>query len=132
MPTQANPIKRAERYMARAHALLSEKAGRDGRLYSNRKYVKLAGNAAWKGVLVALDAVLDVKSDLKNDQLPYFKDYLAAATKKDEKIYALLLTAHDGLNYAMSGDGNLSYILSQTALSMGKDVIAWCEKIYTP
>jgi hypothetical protein len=130
MPTQANPIKRAERYMARAHALLSEKAGRDGRLYSNRKYVKLAGNAAWKGVLVALDAVLDVKSELKNDDIPSFKDYLAAATKKDEKMYVILLTAHDSLSYSMSGDGNLSCVVAQAALSMGKDVIAWCEKMY--
>jgi hypothetical protein len=117
--------------MAHARTLLSEKAGKDGDIYTDSKYVKLAGHAAWNGVLVALDAVFDVGSKLeKNSPLPDFKDYHAALFQKDKKMHTVLLTAYDGLYKSMGYDGNLSYKAAQAFLSTGKDVIAWCEKNY--
>jgi len=49
-----HPIREAERYLQNARQMLSEKAGKEGEYYSDRKYVKLAGHAAWCGILVAL------------------------------------------------------------------------------
>ncbi|GHT53224.1 hypothetical protein FACS189451_04920 [Bacteroidia bacterium] len=46
-----DPIKEAERYLDNARTILSEKAGKNGNYYSDSKYVKLAGHAAWCGVL---------------------------------------------------------------------------------
>jgi len=37
---------------------LSEKAGKEDGYYQDTKYVKLAGHAAYAGILVALDAYL--------------------------------------------------------------------------
>ena len=56
-----NEILEAERYIQNARQILSEKAGKDGEYYTDRKYVKLAGHAAWCGVLIAIDAALNVK-----------------------------------------------------------------------
>jgi hypothetical protein len=133
MPTLSNPIKEAERYLSNARTILSEKAGKDGDLYTDQKYVRMAGNTAWNGVLVALDAVFDVRSKLKkNNQRPDFQDYHAAVAKRDKKMHGMLLAAYDSLHKSMGYDGNLGYKIAQDSLSYGKAVIAWCEKIYTP
>ena len=65
-----NPIQEAERYLKKARAILSEKAGKDGGYYTDRKYVRMAGHTAWMGVLIALDAALQVKAGLKKGQRP--------------------------------------------------------------
>jgi len=52
-----NPIYEAERYLQNAREILSEKAGKDGDYYSDRKYVKMAGHTAWCGVLLASDNI---------------------------------------------------------------------------
>jgi len=65
---QSNAIQEAERYIQNARQILSEKAGKDSEYYTDRKYVKLAGHAAWCGVIVALDAVLQVQDGLKDAQ----------------------------------------------------------------
>jgi len=132
MPPQANPIKEAEHYMDNARTLLSEKAGKDGELYTDNKYVRMAGHTAWCGVLVALEAVFNIRSKLKKSQRPDFQDYHTAVAKRDKKMHALLLAAYDSLHKTMGYDGYLNYKFVQGALSMGNDVIAWCEKIYTP
>jgi hypothetical protein len=132
MPPHVNPIKEAERYMDNARTFLSEKAGKDGNYYTDDKYVRIAGHTAWCGVLVALEAVFNIKSKLKKDQRPDFQDYHTAVAKRDKKMHALLLAAYDSLHKTMGYDGNLNYPIVQNALSTGRDVIAWCEKIYTP
>ena len=42
-----NPIYEAECYLQNAREILSEKAGKDGDYYTDRKYVKMAGYTAW-------------------------------------------------------------------------------------
>ena len=54
---ETNQIQEAERYIQNARQLLSEKAGKDGEHYTDRKYVKLAGHAAWCGILVAFNII---------------------------------------------------------------------------
>jgi hypothetical protein len=125
-------MKEAERYMANARALLSEKAGKHGDYYTDSKYVRMAGHTAWCGVLVALDAVFDVRSNLKKELRPDFQDYHAAVAKRDKKMHAMLLAAYDGLHKTMGYDGSLKFPAVQAYLSLGQDVIAWCKKIYTP
>ena len=53
MATLKHPIQEAERYLQNARQILSEKAGKDGDYYIDKKYVKMAGHAAWCGVLIA-------------------------------------------------------------------------------
>ena len=127
---QSNPIQEAERYIENARNLLSEKAGKDGEYYTDRKYVKLAGHAAWCGVLVALDAALKVKAGMKKGQRPDIKDYQEAISKVDRKMTRHLMSSYDTLHKALGYDGNLKYVIVQEGLRDAQNIIDWAGKYY--
>ena len=130
MATLKHPIQEAERYLENARTILSEKAEKEGEYYSDSKYVKMAGNTAWNGVLVALDAILNVKNGLKKNQRPEFKDYQEAMSKKDGKMTRPLLSAYESLHKTLGYDGNLRYKIVQDSLLQAKLIIDWCGKNY--
>ena len=125
-----NPIEEAERYLENARRILSEKAEKEGNYYYDSKYVKMAGNTAWNGVLVALDAVLDVRKNLKKGQRPDFQDYQIAVYKKDSKMNQTLLGAYESLHKALGYDGNPNYKIVQAAMEDGKLVVSWAAGLY--
>ena len=125
-----HPIREAERYLENARRILSEKAEKDGDFYNDSKYVKMAGNTAWNGVLVALDAVLEVRAGMKREQRPEFKDYQAAMAKKDNKMTRPLLGAYESLHKSMGYDGNPRYKIVQDSLDQAKMILDWAEKHY--
>jgi len=123
-----NPIYEAERYLQNAREILSEKAGKDGDYYSDRKYVKMAGHTAWCGVLLALDAVLGIKKGLKRNQRPDFNDYQEAVSKIDNKMNRPLLNSYETLHKTLGYDGNLNYTVVQAALKEAQLIIDWASK----
>jgi hypothetical protein len=125
-----HPIREAERYLQNARQILTEKAEKDGNFYNDSKYVKMAGNTAWNGVLVALDAALGVRSGLKKNQRPEFKDYQAAISKKDSKMTRPLLGAYESLHKTLGYDGNPNYTIVQASLENAKLIIDWAGKNY--
>jgi hypothetical protein len=125
-----HPIREAERYLQNARQILSEKAGKDGDYYNDRKYVKMAGNTAWNGVLVALDAVLGVRGNLKKNQRPDFKDYLTAIAVKDNKMTRPLLFAYESLHKTLGYDGNARYKIVQDSMDQAKMILDWADKHY--
>jgi hypothetical protein len=125
-----NPILEAERYLQNARQLLSEKAEKEGDYYNDSKYVRMAGNTAWNGVLIALDAVLNVRAGLKKGQRPEFKDYQAAITKKDAKMSRPLLYTYESLHKVLGYDGNPRYKIVQDSLEQAKMILDWAEKNY--
>jgi len=125
-----HPIREAERYLQNARQILSEKAEKDGNYYNDSKYVKMAGNTAWNGVLVALDAVLQIRANLKKGQRPDFKDYEEAISKVDSKMTRPLLGAYESLHKAMGYDGNPVYKVVQSSLEQAKIMIDWADKHY--
>jgi hypothetical protein len=126
-----NPIQEAERYIQNARRLLSEKAGKDGEYYTDRKYVKMAGHTAWCGVLVALDAALKIREGMKKGQRPDIKDYVEAVGKIDLKMPRILMTSYDVLHKALGYDGVLSYDVVQAGLKEAQNIIEWAGKHYT-
>ena len=128
---ETNQILEAERYIQNARQLLSEKAGKDGDFYTDRKYVKLAGHAAWCGVLIALDAVLHVKAGLKKGQRPDINDYQDAISKVDKKMSRHFMSSYDTLHKSLGYDGNLSYKIVQYGLKEAQGLIDWASKYYT-
>jgi len=125
-----HPIRKAERYLQNARQILSEKAEKDGDYYNDNKYVKMAGNTAWNGVLVALDAVLNIRENLKKGQRPDFKDYQEAIGKVDNKMTRPLLSAYDLLHKSLGYDGILDYKVVQLSLDKAKMMIDWAAKRY--
>ena len=125
-----HPIREAERYLQNAKQLLSEKAEKDGDYYNDSKYVKMAGNTAWNGVLVALDAVLPARANLKKGQRPDFQDYQNAIAQKDNKMTRPLLGAYESLHKSMGYDGNPRYKIVQDSLEQAKMIVTWAERHY--
>jgi hypothetical protein len=127
---QTNPIKEAERYLENAREILSEKAGKNGTLYTDPKYVKMAGDIAWKGVLLALDSTTDVRKGQKKEARVSIDDYLNSVAKKDKKMPKYLLTTYQLLHLYIGYDGILDYKTVQQGLTYGKNMIKWASNLY--
>jgi len=125
-----NPIAEAERYLENARQILSEKAGKDGDYYNDSKYVRMAGNTAWNGVLIALDAVLGMRKNLKKRQRLDFKDYQVEIAKKDSKMPRTLLNAYSLLHLSLGYDGITDYKTVQSSLEKAKIILEWADKHY--
>ena len=125
-----HPIREAERYLQNARQILSEKAEKDGDYYNDTKYVKMAGNTAWNGVLVALDAVLPVRANMKKGQRLDFQDYEEAIAKKDRKMPRVLVSAYDLLHKSLGYDGIADYKVVQLSLDKAKLILDWADKQY--
>ncbi|MCL2074187.1 MAG: DUF5618 family protein [Marinilabiliaceae bacterium] len=127
---EENPIKEAERYIDNARQLLSEKGGKEGGYYTDRKYVRMAGHTAWCGVLTALDAALNIKEKLKKGKRADIKDYQEALGKTDKKMSRIMMNSYDTLHKILGYDGNLNYKIVQAGLSEAQVVIKWAGKCY--
>ena len=125
-----NQIKEAERYLANAKQIFTEKAGKDGNYYSDKKYVRMAGNTAWNSVLVALDAATGLRKNAKKNQRFDIKDYQNAVAKKDTKMTRPLQSTYETLHLYLGYDGNLSYKIAQAGLEQAKHIISWANKHY--
>ncbi|MDR1859775.1 MAG: DUF5618 family protein [Bacteroidales bacterium] len=132
MAALGHPIREAERYLQNARQILSDKAEKDGDYYNDTKYVRMAGNTAWNGVLIALDAALGVKKKMKPKQRPDVQDYQLALHNRDSKMNIVLLSAYESLHKALGYDGNPNYKIVQSALADGQRLIEWADKNYHP
>ena len=99
-------------------------------IYTDRKYIKMAGHTAWCGVLLALDAALNVKNGMKKGQRPDIKDYQEAVSKKDKKMPRYLMNAYDTLHIVLGYDGNLNYGIVQSGLKEAQSIIEWAGMYY--
>ena len=63
-----DPVAEARRYVQNAKDILNEKGklNTELQLYEDRKYVRMAGNTLWSGVLLILDAVFHITENKKN------------------------------------------------------------------
>lgn len=117
------PIEEARRYVDNAKELLREKALKEEGIYQDTKYVKLAGHAAYAGVLVALDQLLGKKGKGRKD-VDWYKAHL---TKLDKKILGQFIAAYNTLHLSMSYDGNPDAKIAAVGLERAEDLINWVE-----
>jgi len=125
-----HPIREAERYLDNARKILSDNAEKDGNYYNDSKYVRMAGNTAWNGVLIALDAVLNMRENLKKGQRLDFKDYKTAIAKKDSKMSRVIVNAYHLLHLSLGYDGITSYKTVQDSLEHAKMILEWADEHY--
>ena len=80
--------------------------------------------------MIALDAVLQVRENMKKGQRPDFQDYETAMAKRDRKMTRTLLGAYESLHKSMGYDGNPNYIIVQESLRQAQYLLDWCNRHY--
>lgn len=120
-----NPIEEARRYVSNAAEIIV-KANYEPELkiYTDDKYIKIAGNTLWSGCLIALDAVLDVR---KGKGRPSIEKYKEAAGKRDRKLLAAIVGGYDTMHLVMGYDGNKGRKVCEAGFDYANDIIDRCE-----
>jgi len=114
----------ALRYVENASQILSEKAKKEGKFYSDKKYVKMAGNTLWNGILVALDHKYPEikKGKGRPDQSKY------SQAIKDGKASKLFDAGYEICHLSMGYDGILYVNTVRDGLSIAKELISWATE----
>src|SRR5205814_9366812 len=96
---EKNPYREAYRYVNNAKWLLKEKAGKENGFYMDEKYVRMAGDTAWKGVLIAVGCWLKEKgvSRAKVNR-PDVDWYILEISKINRKFNTQFITAYNILH----------------------------------
>ena len=66
--------------------------------YTDKKYIKTAGNILWSGCLIALDAVLQVR---KGKGRPSIEKYKEAAGKRDRTLLHYINLGYETMHLVM-------------------------------
>ena len=119
-------IKEAERYLKNARDILKTKAGNGvPGYYSDVKYVKMACNTAWSGVLVAMDEKLPPPQKKNRRNIKDYEEYLS---KRNRKALHDFVSAYNYLHLFGGYDGDLNKKTAHTGLELAENIIKWCEK----
>jgi len=123
------PYKEARRYVTNAEELLQSKAGRDNGLYKDKKYVKMAGDIAYKGVLLAVEEWLKSKGvERPGKKRPSKEWYQVELSKRHRKLNSLFIVAYDGLHLYMGYDGFPLVRSAKDWMEIAKQIISLCDK----
>lgn len=123
----AEPVTEAHRYVENAKELLKNHGQLDyeTQLYQDQKYVRMAGNTLWNGVLLIVDAVFHVKTSTRIH--PDINDYQGEIAKRDKKLLALFNAAYEILHVYMGYDGNQRRSICMDGINLANDIINRCE-----
>lgn len=121
-----NPIEEALRYVDNAKTLLKEKGELDPEThsYTDRKYVKMAGNTLWNGMLFILDTVFQVKKNKKHR--PDISDYQRVVGARDKKLLALVNIGYDIMHLSMGYDGIIDKKTCDRGFQIANEIIERC------
>lgn len=122
-----NLIEEARRYVANAKEVI-QKANYDPELkiYTDSKYIKMAGNTLWNGCLIALDAALQIR---KGKGRPSIDKYKEAAGKRDRQLLAAIVAGYDTMHLHMGYDGTKNKKTCDSAFEYATAIIDHCEKL---
>ena len=124
----------AWRYIDNAKEILSKKAKKDGKLYNDAKYVRMACNTAYSGLLIAMNDLFKYK----NVNLPkqkgkrkqavsvdFYRTQLAKMNKKKLKEFN---EAYSLLHLYGGYDGSLTVNVSKDGIAFATSIIDWIDK----
>ena len=127
---QKNPIDEARRYVANAEENIARAVyDPETKSYMDSKYVKTAGDILWKGCLIALDAVLQVR---KGKGRPSIEKYKNAASMRDRKLLTAVVNGYDILHLFMGYDGIKQKKICDTGFEVANEIIDRCALLYNP
>jgi uncharacterized protein YqgV (UPF0045/DUF77 family) len=113
----------AMRYIANAKDYL-QKAGMDGSIYTDKKYVRTACGTAFNGVLEALDVLAELKEIAfpkgnKRKSIDFYRDVLSY----NEKLQTYLDIVYKNLHLSGYYDGNLDSAVIKSGFKYAKELI---------
>lgn len=120
-----DPYQESLRYLQNARSILKEKAGKSGHFYSDPKYVKMACNTAYNGLLICLSAALGLKAPGKNRLS--VEDFQNALGKRNRKMLQVFNSAYNYLHLLGGYDGDLNIHTSKEGLRLAEQLIEWCR-----
>jgi len=124
-----DPVAEARRYMANAKELLNTKGQLDPETqqYRDRKYVRMAGNTLWNGMLVIMESLFHLKN--KRHPHPDVIDYKDAISKRDGKLLDLFISGYECMHIMMGYDGVRDKDICATGFRLANDIIDRCAKM---
>jgi hypothetical protein len=124
---EKTPYLEAMRYLDNARKTLSSSAGKEGKFYTDRKYVRMASHTAYTGVLLCLKAFLNLNTNVKErDNVSKYREALGKRYPNKLKDFNAV---YDTLHLAGGYDGNLSYDVIQTGLKIAEELIEWTKPV---
>ena len=128
-------IKKGAKYrLNNAKEILQTKAQKDGKFYNDAKYVRMACNTAYSGLLIALNdyfkqkgVVMPKQKDKRKQavNVDFYRDNLARINKKKLKEFN---SAYSYLHLYGGYDGDLLVAISKTGLELAQSIIDWIDK----
>ena len=124
-----NPIEEARRYVDNAKKTLKENGELNPQTnrYEDPKYVRAAGNYLWHGVLIALDAVFNVRNDKRTRV--NINAYEEAVSKRDIKLLGWVTDGYQIMHLYMNYDGIQSKKICDNGFQIANSIIDRCETL---
>jgi len=120
-------LEKAVRHLENAKTILKENGKKEGRFYTDEKYVSLAGHAAYRGVLLALNELMKQHGILKKTR-KHVDDYRDFLAKQDRKILNYFNSVYEQLHLVMGYDRVGEYNMVQIGLELAEEIIKWVNK----
>lgn len=123
-----DPIEEARRYVINAKDLLVKHGDLDieTQTYTDRKYVRMAGNTLWNGVLYILNKAFNIKKT-RGGRLS-IDDYRNIVGQRDRKLLSWVNQGYDILHLSMGYDGIQNKDICNSGFRVANEIIDWCEK----
>ena len=122
-----DPVEEARRYVANAMEIIEKsKYDPETRSYKDKKYVRIAGDTLWKGCLIALDALLQIR---KGKGRPSIEKYKEAAGKRDRKLLQFINLGYETMHLVMGYDGNKEGKVCEAGFERANAIIDHCAKL---
>ena len=120
-------IEEARRYVANAEETI-KKAKYDPEIqsYMDSKYVRTAGDILWKGCLIALDTVFQVR---KGKGRPSIDKYRDAVAKRDRKLLNYVNNGYDIAHLNMGYDGVTDKKICDRGFEISNVIIDYCAML---
>lgn len=124
---EQDPIAEARRYVANAAEIIQKsKLDPKTELYKDKKYVRIAGDTLWKGCLIALDAVFEVRKG----KGPSIEKYKEAVGKRDRKLLDFVNVGYETMHLCMGYDGNKDKKVCDAGFDRANAIIDCCAQLY--
>lgn len=127
MKIENRHIKEAYRHLENAREILKEKGKKEDGFYTDEKYVSIAGHAAYRGVLLALNELMKQQGFTKRTR-KHVDDYRDFVAKMDRKMLNYFNTAYNILHLDMGYDGIGKYDIVKIGLNCAEQIIDWVDK----